>query len=260
MTEESLWITNRFGEKLDALIRKPDADGPFPVVLFVSGLGMTMHEWNNSFDEISRRLVSIGIMTLQFTFSIFDAKGKCRELPLDKRAMQAEDVLAWLINYSMTDTRRVGILAQSFGVTTTLLMNLQKVSSLIFVSGAYNPWENITRVFVERGVVMNYDGNTSLPRSTGENTTVGKDFWEPLCQYSSTKEVARLTDQKVCLIHGDHDTKIGVDEVKKVYAALQTSTKKLKIFKGGSHGITDDPQPIREEFLRDVVEWFKKTL
>lgn len=36
--------------------------------------------------------------------------------------------------------------------------------------------------------------------------------------------------------------------------------KKLKIFKGGDHGIVDVPRPMREELLREVVEWFKQTL
>ncbi len=42
MTEESLWITNRFGEKLEALIRKPAGGGPFSAVVFVSGISMDL--------------------------------------------------------------------------------------------------------------------------------------------------------------------------------------------------------------------------
>ena len=69
MTEESLWITNRFGEKLEAILRKPDGNGPFPAVVFVSGFGMNLHEYINSNDEISKRLVQKGILTIQFSFS-----------------------------------------------------------------------------------------------------------------------------------------------------------------------------------------------
>ncbi|MBI3576976.1 hypothetical protein HY086_02990 [Candidatus Gottesmanbacteria bacterium] len=64
--EESLWITNRFGEKMEALLRKPDGKGPFPAVVFVSGFGMDLHEYKNSNDEISKLLVDAGFLTVQF--------------------------------------------------------------------------------------------------------------------------------------------------------------------------------------------------
>jgi len=60
MTDKSFFITNRFGEKLEALIRQPNKKGKNPAVLFVSGLGMDLHEWNNSFDEISKLFVNKG--------------------------------------------------------------------------------------------------------------------------------------------------------------------------------------------------------
>ena len=69
MKEESVWITNRFGEKLEALLRKPEGEGPFPAVVFVSGFGMDLHEYINSNDEISKRLVAQGILKIQFSIS-----------------------------------------------------------------------------------------------------------------------------------------------------------------------------------------------
>lgn len=62
-------------------VRKPKGKGPFPAVIFVHGLGMTMHEWKNSFDEISERLTAEGFATLQFTFDI-SKDSEVRELPL----------------------------------------------------------------------------------------------------------------------------------------------------------------------------------
>ena len=82
MIDETVWIPTRDGKKLEGLLRKPfdktqgkpAGHGPFPTVVFVPGLGMTLHEWNNSFDEIVKALVAAGYLTLQFQFSIFYSK------------------------------------------------------------------------------------------------------------------------------------------------------------------------------------------
>ncbi len=269
MTEGSVWIPTRDGKKLEGLLHRPSGPGPFPAAIFVHGLGMTMHEWNGSLDEIAGRLNDSGILTLQFQFDIFKPDpserlgvgGSVRELPLDERAQQFEDALKWLLARPDVDTKRIGILAQSYGVPTVLsLAGLNPaVKSYVFVSGTYFPEKSIRRVYEERGVTVNFHGDTRLPRSSGEETTVGREFWPSLASFDPIKEVKKLT-QPVLMIHGDQDTKVSTAEAKHVFTATSSKKKQLKIFKGGDHGITDVPRPMREEFLTDVVKWFKTTL
>ena len=260
MTEEIVWTSTRDGKKLEGLVRKPDGPGPFPAVILVSGLGMTLHESNNSNDEVSKRLIEAGCMTIQFSFSIFYPDGSVRELPLDERAQELMSVYAWVLQYKDTDRSRIGIHATSFGVATALAATLSEVKTYCFVSGAVYPFESITRVYTNnRGVTINYDGDTTLPRSSGENTTVGKEFWKSLKNFNQ-EEVARNFHAPVFVIHGDQDNKITTSDAKRVYALLGSSHKKWKLFIGGDHGINDVPRPTREEFLSDVVAWFTKTL
>lgn len=250
------------------IVRVPTSgNGPFPAVIFVHGLGMTMHEYNGSFDEIAKRLNQAGILTFQFQFDIFKPDGKVRELPLDARAEQFVDALDWLLARPEVDTKRVGILAQSYGVPTVLSLKrlnparqgLTFVRSLVFVSGAYFPEKSIRRVYEERGVKINLNGDTTLPRSSGEMTTVGKEFWPALSSFDPVAAVRELT-QPILMIHGDQDTKVSVGEAQTVFAAIPSTKKKLKVFKGGDHGIVDVPRRMREELLEMVTQWFRKTL
>ncbi|MFZ5845012.1 MAG: HIT domain-containing protein [Patescibacteria group bacterium] len=257
--QRTAWIPMRNGKKLESLLQKPDGNGPFPVVLFVPGLGMTLHEWNSSFDEIAERLVNNGFLTIQFQFPIFDRSGHCRELPLDERAMILKEVIKWVARQSTVNPQRIGILAQSYGVATVMSLTSLSVKTLCLVSGSYNPKESIAKVYQERGVKINYQGDTTLPRSSGEFTTVGKEFWQAARNFDGVL-AAKKIHAPVLFIHGDRDTKIPVSEVEKVFVAVPSTNKKLKVFKGGDHGITDVPRPMREEFLQDVVEWFKQTL
>lgn len=259
MAEENVLIASREGKKLKGLVQKPQGDGPFPAVIFVSGLGMTMHEWKNSFDEIAGRLGEAGFLTFQFQFDIFKPDGTVRELPLNERAAQFTDALRWLLARPDVDTKRIGVIAQSFGVPTILCADVSAVKSIVFISGAYFPVKSIRRVYEERGVEINFDGDTSLPRSTGERTTVGKEFWPSLASFDPIKQV-RTIIQPVLMIQGDQDTKVSVGEAQTVFAAIPSTKKKLKIFKGGDHGITDVLRAMREEFLEEITSWFQTTL
>ena len=259
MTEEKIIISIQGGVKLEGLLRKPPGDGPFPAVIFVPGLGMTMHEWNNSFDKIAQQLVTIGIVTVQFTFPTFDAQGKCRELALGKRGEIVEDVLFWVRQRGDVQKERIGVLAQSYGAVTVLGINTKGIHTLLFVSGAYFPLKSIARVYTEKGVKIDYNGDTSFPRSSGENTTVGKEFWKDIKTFDDIGYAKRI-HLPVLMVHGDHDSKIPVSDAQRVFDAIPSKQKKIEIFIGGDHGITDVPRVMREEFLGDVVEWFRKTL
>lgn len=235
---------------MDTLIRKPKGKGPFPAVLFVAGLGMTMHEWNNSFDEIAQRLADAGIMTVQFQIPTFDAQGNSYEVPIRRRATMVEEAFLWLSKQKDVLPDRIGVVAQSYGVTTALAANLPKVRTSVWVSGAYVPQNSLAKAYKEV---------EELRRSSGKNTIVGKAFWEDVRKFDDVA-LAQKIHFPIFVIHGDKDNKIPVSDAKMVFHALGSSKKKLKVFEGGDHGITDVPRSMRDEFLHDVVEWFKETL
>lgn len=228
------------------IVRKPKIGGPHPTVLFVQGLGMTMHEWNNSFDEISTQLVGNGFQTVQFEFP-----NVIKELPLVERSKIVENVAK--------QYRPTGLLAQSYGAITALTASLPIIQSQVLVSPALSPVQSILRLYTEKGAVINYQGDTSLPRSSGETTTVGKEFWKDIERFDDTV-IAQKIFIPTCILHGDQDTKISVETVQNFFNSIPTPNKKLKIYLGGDHGINEVPRPMREEFLSDVVAWFNKTL
>lgn len=259
--ETTFTIRNRFGENLEALLKKPQARGCFPAVLFVSGFGMTMHEYKNSNDEISEMLVRHGFLTLQFSFAgCGGSQGDYREMTLERQGAQIEDSIAWIAASDQVDRRRIGIFAQSFGVPSCLNADLSLISSLCFNAGTFYPGKSLRRVFVEeRGAVIIEGQDVKLPRSGGAMTVVGKQFFPDVDAFRVSDKIKRIT-QPVLVIHGDKDTKIPTSDVRRVFAVLPSRKKKLKIFKNGDHGILDVPRPMREEFLHLVADWFTKTL
>lgn len=256
MIEEQVWIPTVDGKKLEGLLRKPEGDGPFPTVLFVSGFGMDLHEDKNSNDEVSKLLVRAEFLTAQFNFSVV---GTGRELSLDDRAKELQCVWKWMKRRVDVEKTRLGIHATSLGTLTTMQANLEDIASVVFVSGVYDRARCFKQEFIGRGATIHYDTDTELPRSSGKKTVVGAEFWPSLDRFDPFA-YAKGMHIPIFLIHGDQDKKIETSFVKKFYAAIASNKKKIKIFKNGDHGITDVPRAMREEFLRDIVEWFTETL
>jgi dienelactone hydrolase len=258
-TQKTVLVPTKDGKSLEGLLHQPTGSGPFPAVLFVSGLGMTMHEGNNSFDEIAQRLGEKGILTLEFQFPIFLENDICRELPLTQRAYLTAAALQYLRQRHAVDRNRIGVIAQSYGAATVLGMDTSAVKTVALISGAWFPKNSIVNVYKEKGVVINYEGDTSLPRSSGENTTVGKEFWEDI-EHFDTLEQAEKLHMPVLIIHGNKDSKVPVSDAEKVFASIPSKNKKLKIFRGGDHGIVNVPRVMRGEFVGDLISWFQETL
>lgn len=244
---------------MNGVLRKPEGKGLFPSVIFVPGFGSTMHEAKGSFDEIAKQLNNLGMLTLQFEFDIFTQDGSMREVPLTLRGRQFADALTWAKSLPNIDSKRIGIVAQSYGVPTVLTADLSWVKSIVLSCGVFAIDSSIRRVFRERGVEINENGDSILPRSNGERTIVGKDFWPSLASFHAIDRLSQLR-QPVLMLHGDKDIKISTLEAKQIFAVLPGKTKKLKVLKDGDHGIIDVPINIRNEYLKEIKVWFHKTL
>lgn len=262
MQISNLFIKNRFSEKLEALLRKPDTKGKFPAVILVSGFGMDLHESTNSNNEVSRELVRNGFLTLQFSFAgRGKSAGDYREMTLERQARQVEDIADWLVQNSEVDAVRIGIHATSFGCPSSMLVQHQSLKSQCFVSGVYyldQRFEKSLRVDFTSTIITK-TGETVFRNEDGSTTIVGPQFWETNKQFNAIV-LARNIKTPVFMVHGDRDIYIEPTEAKKVYNAFAAQNKRFKLFTGGDHGITDVPRPMRDEFLRDVVKWFKQTL
>lgn len=253
------WLANRFGEKLEVVVRKPEGDGIFPTIIFVTGFGANLHETNNSHDELSEYFVAHGFATIQFSFSgRGESEGDYEKMTLSRQVVQLDDVIEWTNKQSFCDTKRIGVYALSFGVATTIRATLDSISSLCLVGGVYSAYETIQKLFEDRGE-FHPDQISWRKFSSGEVLKYPPDFWKDLKQSSETNKILKLTIPTM-IVHGGCDSKISPKEAQSVFFSLKSEKKRLKIVAGGDHAIIDVPKDIREEFLYTVLEWFKETL
>jgi dienelactone hydrolase len=261
MNEQELSTSTQNGEELQILLKTPDKNGQFPVVILVQGFGMDMHEYRNSHDEIADGLIASGIASVQFDFSYqkYAREKTGTELSVRKRAEELNTIMYWAQNHPGIDSGRIGLLGTSMGAYTILSSKLHLAKSLCLVSGLGFVFEKFVARFEARGVRINRSGTTKLPRSSGKITVVEPDFWAGLESHHQEELVKKL-NKPILIIHGDQDSILTTVNAEKVYASIESSLKRLHIFEGGSHGMSDVPSHMRDEFLRVVIDWFKETL
>ena len=258
MKLQKIFINNRFGESLETAIKYDGKKEKYPTVLFVSGFDEDFHEYANTFDEIAEKLVKKAFLTIQFSFAgLGKSEGDYKKTTLERQTNQIKDIFESIRKNPKVNPRRIGIIAQSFGVPSLILALPLPSKSLVFISGVVNPYEEMKEIFVKRNS-FNPTGTSTLPRSDGKFTAVGPGFWKSL-KNINLHSCLKTHQKPLLILHGSADTHVPVDEVKGFYQKF-SGKKSLKIYEGGDHGITDVPKAMHQEFLDDIVSWLKKTL
>lgn len=247
-------IKNRFGEKLETHIKCDGKKKKYPTVIFVSGFGQDLHEDSNSFDEIAAELVKNGLLTVQFSFAgRGKSEGDYSNTSVSRQAIEIKDIVANIKKMKNVNGDKIGIISQSMGVPATIQALPLPTKSLIFVCGVANPYKSLIKVFQGRGIKINFSGVTHLPRSDGTYTTVRAHFWSDLKRLNLANKLSQFS-YPLLAIHGSLDTKVTENEIRETIKSYK-GKKKLKIFKKGDHGILKVPKKVREEFLKEIVDW-----
>jgi dipeptidyl aminopeptidase/acylaminoacyl peptidase len=257
MVEELIKVKNRFGEYLEARFCKPENQQTYPVIMFVHGFDMDLHEYKNSFDEIATYLLNAGFATFQFSFAgCGHSEGNHIEMTLERQGAQIEDCLEWLQKCKDVQKEKIGLIAQSLGVPSTLTTSLKGIYRYCFISGVHISFmEGMVKKCKENGEEIQYNGVTKIPRSHGRVTLVGPEFWKSIRSFKALAQVKHI-QVPTLFVHGDKDEKVSTEEVIQVFNVIPGSKKKLKVFVGGDHGICDVPKEMRQELLQLLCSWF----
>lgn len=259
MISKSLFITNRFEEKLEVLKECQEEKKQYPTVLFVPGLAMDLHEWDNSFDEIAKLLVNNGFLTYRFSFAgCGKSAGDFKEMTITRQAKQVKDVLDFVRKDELVDKNRIAILAQSMGGPSTIQAFPLEIKSLVLLSAVFDAESCLVEVLKERNA-YNPAGVSYVPRSDGSVTEIGSQLWEDLQKLDLGKKLKQYSPSAVLVVHGELDTKVSVADAQLLYQLAQ-GRKELQIYPKGDHGFTDVSTELRRAVLDKIVNWFEETL
>lgn len=244
-------IKNKFGETLVGVETLPSkGENKYPAVVEVHGFAYFKEE-DGIFVEVAKRLSEIEIGSYRFDFSgCGESEGNYAATTVTKLKDDLATILEYVKQRPTTDSERVGILAQSFGTTTTIAL-APEIKSLVLMGSFLNGKKVLANLF---GKGYNPDGLSIEIHSDRPPTEINPAFWQDFENHNLTLSLQKI-NCPLLLIHGSEDDHVPPSEMETIYQFANQPKEKL-IIKGGDHGMT----PKRDEMYKAVVDWFKKTL
>lgn len=223
MSRKKVKITNPGGETLDALIEgKQEAP---ETLVFVHGFGTDKNEGYNIFADWSKELKD-NFTVVRFDFSGYGASdGKQVEVDYQKHSRDLASVLNWA---RANLNERVSLIAHSMGCFITSLLSPDNIRKSVF-SGIPNADTNyiadrIQEVIRRRGGVVDENGVSEYPRSSGENQKMGASFWKVLRTFDPIDKITEYANKTDLLIlHPREDDVIG-DQHLEPYQEIEQAT------------------------------------
>lgn len=242
---------NKLGESLVGLETRHGGDkDKYATVILVHGFGATKEE-DGMFDDIANILAESGILVYRFDFSgRGESDGDYANTSLTKQSDDLQSILDFVKSQSLVDTSRIGILGQSFGTPTSITLN-SNIKSLVLMGSFGHVKEVMSNLF---GDGYNPTGISTRVKTDGETVKLNPVFWSDFKNHDILKSI-KLIKCPVLFIHGSEDDIVPLSEMEALYNAANDPKEKV-VIKGGDHGL----DPKRNEMLKIIVDWFKKTL
>lgn len=248
-------IQNSYGEKLDTWVETPDAPVKANVVM-VHGFGTNKHETAGYFNDVAQRLIAAGYRVIRFDFSGYgDSEGRQEDVCFSKHVGDLATILDFVRGEYQEDRY---LLAQSMGTWITALCAPTDCKKCVFTGIPNADTRIMLNRFVARfqnrpGAILDVDGVSFLPRSTGEVQKIGPKFWSEIKAFNPVQTVKKFSEQtELLIIHWNQDDIIGLESLKE-YDALPAVQA---LYLDGDHSVTKPEN--RNAFINILLEFYNK--
>lgn len=224
MKERYVSLINSSGERLVGYETFPDQTRKtYPAVILVHGFGEDKIE-QGKFDVLAEKLSSAGFLVFRFDLSgCGESGGNYMNTSLSKLVSDLSAIWCYVLSEGYVDSKRIGILAQSFGTSVVIALG-PPAAAAVLVGSIAHPKERLAEIF---GEGYHPDGVSSRNKSNSRVTKVGPQFWADLGLYDLPAKIRGL-QVPILFLHGAHDTKIPVSEMEILYKnAGGPKTKKV---------------------------------
>jgi pimeloyl-ACP methyl ester carboxylesterase len=199
----SLKVQNEHGEKLDVVVEgNPNAK---TTVIFVHSLGTNKDDDKNLFKDIAASF-SDKFRIVRFDMSACGmSEGKEEDSNLYKWSRDLNSIIEYV--KSKYDGE-ICIIAHSFGTFVTAKLSPSNVQKVVFVAMANKDTSgsSIKERIRSRGGVVNEQGISTYPRTTGEVQKLGPAFWTELAKFKPITEVGTFASKtKLTIIEPKQD-------------------------------------------------------
>lgn len=248
-------IRNQLDEKLDTWVETPDGKVKANVIM-VHGFGTNKGETAGFFDDISKALINDNFRVIRFDFSGYGkSEGRQEDVCYAKQVEDLKTIHEYVKNNFHEDNY---LFSQSMGTWVTALYSPIGIKKTIFTgipnSDVKNQFDMFTDRFSKRpGAVIDFNGISLLPRSTGEIQKIGPSFWQGIRDFNPIKEVENFSNKtELMIFHWLNDDIIGKDNLEGYDSILGVKSRWMP----GDHSLTNLAD--RQDFIKVMLEFYNK--
>ena len=213
-------VANKYNELLDVLVEGSNSN---KTILFAHGLGTNKDEGLNLFKDIASHF-SKDFRIVRFDFSAYgDSEGKEVESNIAKTAEDLGTMVTFIQDNFIGEYY---LIAHSMGTYTTGKLNPDGFKKIVLI-GVPNDEPKFSidrlaeRICSRKGGVLDFDGVSIYPRTSGDVQKVGPKYWEELRKYNVKKAMENLQEKtELTIIHPLQDEIIG-NEYMDAYKTLK---------------------------------------
>jgi len=220
--------------KISGIMTFPAAEEKYPCVILSHGLISSKE--SSKYIAMSKSLSDAGIASCRFDYhGCGESEGNIEETTLTTRVGDLNSITEYVLNHSLVDADKIGILGSSFGGSTCIIKAARderiKCAAL---------WATPYRLEKEDGGIIS---------GIKFNESIYTDFET----YDLLSEAMKVSCALV--MHGEIDETVPCSEGKTIYKSLK-KPKKLEIIKGADHIFSNLSH--REKAIDISLNWFRR--
>ncbi|MFH1506271.1 MAG: alpha/beta fold hydrolase [archaeon] len=245
--QEKLFITNRHGKKLSALLDKPEKTTKKLIILCHGFKGYK--DYYPIFNEFAEEAIKHNFEVLRPDFfGSGESDGEFVEATTETQTEDLQDILKYIREQGYQDLCLIGF---SHSVSNAVQVNDGQIKCLVL----WSPVLKHDHIYKRYKDTVLKQGYIIRPRHLdGTPVKIGKPMWE---SFIRTDELETLKEMKVPTlgIMGSEDNKTIQKRIKKYFKLIPTEHE-LMILEDVDHGLTKK----RPEIISLTLDWIKKYL
>jgi uncharacterized protein len=220
--------------KISGILTFPDVDKKYPCVILSHGLISSKE--SSKYIALSESLNDAGIASCRFDYhGCGESGGNIEETTLTTRIANLNSITEYVINHSLIDADKIGILGSSFGGSTCIIKAARdkRIKCITLWATPYRLEKN------EDGRISDIEFNESI--------------YTDFLTYDLLSEATKISFALV--IHGEIDETVPCSEGKSIYKCLK-KPKKFEIIKGADHIFSNLSH--RKKAINLSLNWFRR--
>lgn len=255
--QKHLYIKNRKGLRLAAIIQRPSKVGIFPFVILLHGFKGYKEE--KTYSELEKELAKHGIGSIRFDASGFgESDGTLEDnYRFSNHICDVEDVNKYILNLKCVDKKRIGICGQSMGGMQAIVFASKhpKLKALCIIS---SPDKMATTDRLSK-VLKKWEKNGYLKETSSkyEPIKIPYSFIEDAMKWNMLDYIKSIRTPLLVII-GKDDKVVLPNQTRKIYK-LANQPKRILELEGMDHFYKNNSQILKKVNLL-ITDFFINNL